>query len=200
MLLRHFVDLADRFILLCGGIAFWWHFAPAALVHPQYFLMMLETGFVCIMTTIRPFGRPFATRLWPIVIALLAGNLLMWVRPEGYNPGGATLGGILIFVGFAFSSCAKIALNRRFSILPAAISVQDKGPYALIRHPVYAGYFVTYLGFLITNPTIWNFSIYVLAVICQILRINEEEKVLDLDPKYEAYQRKVRFRLVPGVY
>jgi protein-S-isoprenylcysteine O-methyltransferase Ste14 len=34
----------------------------------------------------------------------------------------------------------------------------------------------------------------------QILRMDEEEKVLALDPAYNAYRERVPFRLVPGVY
>ncbi len=200
MRLRFIIDLADRFILAVGGFIFWWHFSTASLVHPQYILLMLETGFVTIMTTIRPLGRPFADRLWPIFISMLAANLLMWVKPDGYNPHGATIGAILMATGFAFSSCAKVFLNRRFSIFPAAIGVQDNGPYRLVRHPIYAGYFVSYLGFLITNPTLWNLSLYVLAMFFQVLRIGEEEKILGTNPKYEAYRQRVRFRLIPFVY
>lgn len=198
--LRTVLDFGDRFILGAGCIMFWLRFAPQALAHPQYILLMLETGFIAAMAVFRPLGRPFAERLWPVFIAMLATNLLSWVRPDGFRPQGETIGAFLIATGFFISVMAKIALNRRFTIIPAVIDVQDRGPYALIRHPIYAGYFISHFGFLITNPTLWNFGLYATAMTCQILRIGEEEKILSTDPRYAEYRERVRFRLIPGVY
>jgi methanethiol S-methyltransferase len=73
------------------------------------------------------------------------------------------------------------------------------GPYRLVRHPMYLGYFATQLGFLLSSFSIQNLMLYLIAWVFQLLRILEEERFLSLDPAYRAYQNSVRYRLIPGL-
>jgi protein-S-isoprenylcysteine O-methyltransferase Ste14 len=65
---------------------------------------------------------------------------------------------------------------------------------------MYAGYVITQIGFLISNPTLWNFMIYACGLVFQLLRIFEEEKLLRQDDAYQAFTQRVRYRLVPGLF
>ena len=73
------------------------------------------------------------------------------------------------------------------------------GPYRLVRHPMYLGYFVTQFGFLLSSFSIPNLALYLACVDVAALRILEEERFLALDPAYRAYQNSVRYRLFPGL-
>lgn len=120
------------------------------------------------------------------------------------RPGGEPLVGwpvaVLMVVGTAISIGAKFSLNRRFGIAPANRGVQANWAYAIIRHPMYAGYVLTQIGFLLHNPTLHNVAIYAVAWGLQLARIHREEQHLLQDDAYRDYAAKVRFRLVPGVY
>ena len=187
-------------IVALFAAAFFARFHTAAMVHPQYDLMLFEVALVTALVVCRPWGQFIATQVWPIVISLFATCFLMLVKPGGYHEDEAYLGGFVMMIGVFISVCSKLALNRRYGIIPANRGVQSKGPYAFVRHPIYAGYFISYAGFLITNPTIWNGSVYLCALVFQVLRIGQEEKILSLDPAYQDYRARVRYRLVPGVY
>jgi len=61
-------------------------------------------------------------------------------------------------------------------------------------------YFLTHVGFLLTNPTRWNGAVCVVWTACQLYRIRAEERVLSADTAYVAFARRVPYRLVPFVY
>ena len=69
-----------------------------------------------------------------------------------------------------------------------------------MRHPIYAAYLMSQIGFLLLNPTLWNLSLYLVSLGLQVMRILAEDEVLSRDPAYAAFRAKVRFRLLPGVW
>ena len=69
-----------------------------------------------------------------------------------------------------------------------------------MRHPMYVGYMISHLGFLLLNPTIWNAAVYSAAFVLQILRILAEEQFLAQNADYREYMKQVRYRLFPGIF
>jgi protein-S-isoprenylcysteine O-methyltransferase Ste14 len=126
--------------------------------------------------------------------------LPLLVSPIGENPQFFSLGGVVMFVGVLLSLSGVLTLNRRFGVVAANRGVQVRGPFALVRHPIYAGYTLTDVGFLMSNPAGWNFLVLGAALACQVLRIIEEEKFLSQDSGYRAYREGVKYRLVPGLF
>jgi protein-S-isoprenylcysteine O-methyltransferase Ste14 len=75
------------------------------------------------------------------------------------------------------------------------------GPYALMRHPMYAGVIVMAAGVPIALGSWWGLLLVLLTIPLLILRIVDEEKMLFSELEgYEAYARNVRYRLVPGLW
>jgi protein-S-isoprenylcysteine O-methyltransferase Ste14 len=74
------------------------------------------------------------------------------------------------------------------------------GPYRLVRHPIYFSHFITTTGFLSANFNLYNAAILALFAVCQIMRIEAEERVLTDTADYSAYKARVRWRLIPGLY
>ena len=99
-----------------------------------------------------------------------------------------------------FDADAKIALWRSFGILPANRGVKTGGPYRLLRHPMYAGYLVTHVGFLVGFPSMQNTALYAAAFAVQVGRLLREEAILKEDPVYRNYAARVRYRLIPGLF
>ena len=127
-----------------------------------------------------------------------------WVRPH-----------ITAFTPFAFAmwfggsiwlACSAWHLRHSFSIEPAARRLITSGPYAWARHPVYTGYFVQYLGMLITIPTLPFALVLLVWAAMMVDRMYLEEGVLSAAfPEYAEYKSRVGalgpilFRRVPRV-
>jgi protein-S-isoprenylcysteine O-methyltransferase Ste14 len=103
-------------------------------------------------------------------------------------------------LGLAFVVLGKLTLGRSFGLVPANRGVVIRGPYALVRHPIYSGYLITHFAFLIAHPSLWNFVVIGIADTALSLRALIEERVLNGDAEYQAYCRRVEWHLVPGVF
>jgi protein-S-isoprenylcysteine O-methyltransferase Ste14 len=116
--------------------------------------------------------------------AALAGDVLV------------VLGWLAIFLVFrenTFSSATiELAPDQR---------VISTGPYALVRHPMYAGALVMLLGMPIALGSKWGVLVIVAMTPVLIWRLFDEEKFLARNlPGYVEYQSRVRYRLVPLVW
>jgi protein-S-isoprenylcysteine O-methyltransferase Ste14 len=103
-------------------------------------------------------------------------------------------------VGLMIVLAGKLSLGRSFGLMPANRGVVSGGIYRLVRHPIYAGYVVTHVGFLAAHATVWNLALLLVADLTLMVRAIQEERTLALDPSYVAYQGRVRWRVVPGVF
>jgi protein-S-isoprenylcysteine O-methyltransferase Ste14 len=76
--------------------------------------------------------------------------------------------------------------------------VVSTGPYALVRHPMYAGALVMLIGMPIALGSWWGLLVMFVLAPALIWRLQDEEKFLAKNlPGYIEYQKKVRHRLVP---
>lgn len=77
-------------------------------------------------------------------------------------------------------------------------TVCSTGPYAFLRHPMYAGALLVFLGAPLALGSWWGLLIVPVAAAGFAWRLKDEEKVLTNDlPGYAEYLRRVRYRLVP---
>jgi protein-S-isoprenylcysteine O-methyltransferase Ste14 len=84
--------------------------------------------------------------------------------------------------------------------MPANRGVVSSGLYRLVRHPIYMGYLITHIGFVLANGTLGNLAIFLGADIALLVRAVYEERVLARDGAYREYQQRVRYRVVPGLF
>jgi protein-S-isoprenylcysteine O-methyltransferase Ste14 len=106
----------------------------------------------------------------------------------------------LLMGGLCLDLWAKLTLRRSFGIVAANRGVKIRGPYRLVRHPMYAGYMLTHLGFFLSGPNLWNGCIYGLVLGLHVVRILAEERVLNRDPAYRELSARVHYRLAPFVF
>ena len=125
----------------------------------------------------------------PLLRAFDESNLV----PDAVTAVASAAGLGLVIVG-------KLALGRSFGIAPANRGVVMRGPYVLVRHPIYAGYLLTHAAFLVAHPTPWNVAVIVVADGALVVRALIEERVLGADAEYRSYCRRVGWHLVPGVF
>ena len=106
----------------------------------------------------------------------------------------------LQIVGAVFAGVALLSLGRSFGLVAANRGIRTGGQYRFVRHPVYSGYVVTWIGYLLENPSLRNACVLVVVMAFQAVRIVEEERTLGTDPVYQAYCRRVRSRVVPHLF
>jgi len=191
-------DRVERFVLvgLLGLLAF--RLVPHLADRPVNLVYLVAETMVIIMVTFRRTANEISRRSADWVIGFVGTLLpLMVVQSDG-----AVLeyGSMLLVLGFVITVGAKLSLRRSFGVVAANRGVRTGGLYALVRHPMYLGYFLTYFGFLLTNPARWNVVVYAVWMACQLYRIRAEERVLSADTAYVAFVRGVPYRLVPFVY
>jgi protein-S-isoprenylcysteine O-methyltransferase Ste14 len=79
--------------------------------------------------------------------------------------------------------------------------VIDTGPYAYVRHPMYAAALWLFVGIPLALGSWWGLLAFAPGVPALIWRILDEERLLKRDlPGYAEYTQKVRFRLIPGLF
>jgi protein-S-isoprenylcysteine O-methyltransferase Ste14 len=96
---------------------------------------------------------------------------------------------------------------RENSFAAATIRVEGEqpvittGPYALVRHPMYASAGVMVLATPIALGSWWGLIPAVLLMAAIVVRLLDEERFLAFNlPGYAAYMQRTRFRLVPGIW
>jgi len=115
------------------------------------------------------------------VSIVLAANVVM------------TLGWFAIYLVFRENSYASATIE-----LAADQKVISTGPYALVRHPMYAGALPMLLGMPIALGSWWGLVPFFVIVPALIWRIFDEERFLTTGlAGYAAYKQKVRYRLIP---
>lgn len=106
----------------------------------------------------------------------------------------------LVMLGNILSLWTLAWLGRSFSIMPEARRPVMTGPYARIRHPLYACEQLALIGAMLQFMSIYGAIVYVAQLALQIGRMHYEERVLAATfPDYAAYRAHTA-RLVPGVY
>ena len=113
------------------------------------------------------------------------------------------LGDILVAIGFYFI----FVVYRENTYAAATVGVEagqkvvDTGPYAIVRHPMYASGALYVFGTPLALGSYWSFAAIAATMPFLLWRLLDEERILTRDlPGYADYRRRVRHRLVPMVW
>jgi protein-S-isoprenylcysteine O-methyltransferase Ste14 len=113
------------------------------------------------------------------------------------------LGDVLIALGFLFTFFVLRENTYGASTIQIAEgqTVISTGPYALVRHPMYAGALVMLIGIPLALGSWWGLFGLFLILPVLVWRLIDEERFLRQNlPGYADYQTKVKYRLVPFVW
>ena len=113
------------------------------------------------------------------------------------------IGDALVAIGFLLVVFVLKANTYGASTIQVAEgqTVISSGPYALIRHPMYAGSLPILIGTPLSLGSWWGLSALVVFIPALIWRLLDEESFLRKNlPGYTEYADKVRYRLVPFVW
>ncbi|HZR73553.1 isoprenylcysteine carboxylmethyltransferase family protein [Bradyrhizobium sp.] len=137
-------------------------------------------------------------------VAAVAGTFsslgFLWLPPQELSSPLFLTSLLLILAGIAFALWALLVLGRSISLLPQARRLVTRGPYAIVRHPLYLGEMVAVTGIALQYFSPWALLLVGVSWVFQFLRMTYEERVLSQSfPEYKDYMMRTA-RLVPGVY
>jgi len=110
---------------------------------------------------------------------------------------------VLVLIGYGFF----VLVLRENSYASRIVEVESgqqviaTGPYAVVRHPMYAAIILMFTSTPIALGSWWAILPAVLLIVVLLARISNEEDILsrELDG-YREYMQKTRHRLIPGVW
>ncbi len=119
-------------------------------------------------------------RLWWLGLAVFVPGTSLFSWSMGVNP--------------FFEKTVRIQTERGHRVV-------DAGPYQIIRHPGYVGFF----GWCFSAPLLlgswWAFVPATISALGMVVRTALEDRTLQRElPGYADYARRVRYRLLPGVW
>jgi protein-S-isoprenylcysteine O-methyltransferase Ste14 len=121
---------------------------------------------------------PVALQALGFVMLLLSTGVIMWVMREN---------------SFA-APVIKLQTERGHHVV-------STGPYAWVRHPMYSGTVLFFIGMPLLLGSWWGVAMAPLFFVLFAVRSGIEERTLIAGlPGYADYAARVRYRLLPGLW
>ena len=113
------------------------------------------------------------------------------------------LGLTLVFVGAAFAGLARLALGSNWSArarIRAAHTLSTSGPYRIVRHPIYSGLLLSFLGTAIILGQARGYLGFVIAFLTWLFKSRREDRMLAhrFGADFTEYRRRTK-ALIPGI-
>jgi protein-S-isoprenylcysteine O-methyltransferase Ste14 len=147
-----------------------------------------------------------------IIVSLIifAFFVFLVLPPLDYRVGLSPVPAYLSFIGdiLIVSSFLFIFWVLRVNSFAAANinvaddhKVIDTGPYAYVRHPMYAGALWLFIGVPLALGSWLTICLFPLILPLLVWRLLDEERILRRDlPGYNVYASRVRHRLIPYIW
>jgi len=121
---------------------------------------------------------PLALQVLGFAMYLLSTGFIMWV----------------FHVNSFAAPVIKVQAARHHHVI-------SSGPYAWVRHPMYSGVMLLFLGAPLLVGSWWGLALAPLFAVLFAVRAGIEERALVAGlPGYADYAARVRYRLLPGVW
>jgi protein-S-isoprenylcysteine O-methyltransferase Ste14 len=134
----------------------------------------------------------FAGTAAPFAIPLVSDGLVTDTLRE-------SLSAIVLALGLAAMLWALGALGTNISVVPQAREVVSHGPYAKVRHPLYAAELLNVVGLCLGHAGPWPWVVLVALAAFQVMRARREEALLAAElPGYAEYKTRTPM-LVPAL-
>jgi protein-S-isoprenylcysteine O-methyltransferase Ste14 len=122
---------------------------------------------------------------------------LRWASGNTAWPG---VGLALVVLGACLSFASLLSLGRWFGVWPAFRGLATRGPYRLVRHPMYLAYMLADIGYGLYEYNSGTVMLVIAGWASLFYRIRAEERILSQDAGWPSYVALVRYRLLPGLW
>ncbi|MFB9265723.1 methyltransferase family protein [Bradyrhizobium erythrophlei] len=192
----------------------WTFFVTSAVIGPACGLWLAKVDPGLLAERMRLTAReeqPAEDKRFMLAFVVIA---FLWFVAMGLDRrfGGADAGVPLIVLGIAMylvSTALIMWVFRENSFAAPVVKVQAErdhhvistGPYALVRHPMYASVMLFFAGVPLLLGSWWGLAFLPLFFLLFAIRTRIEERTLTAGlPGYADYAARVRYRLVPGLW
>jgi len=155
-----------------------------ALVAAAWIALAVDTMRVTRRAGQSGMPRPSHAARIAVLMLLVGGAALLEVRAGGrlgFHPAAACAGVVLAWAGVALHARARRALGARWSSavgVPAGHTLVTDGPYAVVRHPLYAGILLLAAGTVLAHPSWATLCVAVGLTAGMAFKIPAEERAL----------------------
>jgi protein-S-isoprenylcysteine O-methyltransferase Ste14 len=150
-----------------------------------FFLVFVPLSYIIPLVAALDGGRYHWTGNFPLFVNVLAFIIILL---------GGSLEIVSLWTNQFFSAIVRIQKERGHCVI-------DKGPYAFIRHPGYAGGTLSYLSIPFALNSLWALIPAGIFLIATIIRTYLEDITLQKELSgYLGYAARVRYRLIPRVW
>ena len=194
--------------------AAWVYLIVSAILGPACGLWLAKTDPALLAERLRPTfqaEQPAADKKFMLVFAVAS---LVWLIAIGLDrrahasniPLALQAAGLAMYL---LSTAFIMWVFRANSFAAPVVKVQDarhhhvisSGPYAFVRHPMYSGTILFFVGVPLLLGSWWGVAIAPVFFLLFAIRTGIEERALvEGLPDYADYAERVRYRLVPGLW
>jgi protein-S-isoprenylcysteine O-methyltransferase Ste14 len=194
--------------------AAWVYLIVSAILGPACGLWLAKTDPALLAERLRPTfqaEQPAADKKFMLVFAVAS---LVWLIAIGLDrrahasniPLALQAAGLAMYL---LSTAFIMWVFRANSFAAPVVKVQDarhhhvisSGPYAFVRHPMYSGTILFFVGVPLLLGSWWGVAIAPVFFLLFAIRTGIEERALvEGLPDYADYAARVRYRLVPGLW
>ena len=210
------VILTVVLLLIAGRVSYWqaWVFGAANCMLVLALSFWLSDQVDLIRNRMKPgpatkgWDRILMALFFPLalcvpVLAGLDAGRLAWsphLHPAAY------IAGYMAYVACAALHIASIKVNMFYT---STVSIEpekghlvvDRGPYRFVRHPGYTGIIFMEAGIAVVLGSLWALIPAGLVTLILLIRTVLEDRALRAElPGYDQYVRRVRYRLLPGIW
>jgi len=187
------------------------HLDPVRVVNALWIVLMTVWAVGALHASPAVRRQRMRSRL-TYTLLLVAASLLMWRRPFGplrwrFVPHAELVGWIGVGVavmGIALAIAARVFLGRHWS---GAVTVKKdhelirRGPYAVVRHPIYSGILLGLLGTaMVVGEVRVLIGVAVFAIGFRVKSLTEEQFMEEqFGGEYRDYKSRVK-ALIPWVW
>jgi protein-S-isoprenylcysteine O-methyltransferase Ste14 len=123
-------------------------------------------------------GFPLAAQIAAVAVCILCCGLFNWAMASN----------------FFFSQIVRLQSERGHAVATG-------GPYRFVRHPGYVGMILFELALSALLASWWAIAAGGLCALLLLIRTALEDRTLQAElPGYAEYARRVRYRLLPGIW
>ena len=220
LLLQNTVFVAAMGVLLFGAAGTlqwpgaWAYLVASAVIGPASGLWLAKVDPGLLAERMRLTAREEQPRSDKYFMLLFVVVAVAWFVAMGLDRrfDGANAGVPLIVLGLALNLASTVLVMwvfRTNSFAAPVVKVQtdrhhqviSTGPYALVRHPMYASIMLFFIGVPLTLGSWWGLAFVPVFFVMFAARTRIEERTLVAGlPDYADYAMRVRYRLVPGLW
>ena len=183
------------------------HLSVARIVGNSLYLVFI--ALFVVLTVLRPPARAIDRRPLPWLATtvgtfglVVSPLFLTWSGPHLFTLGrwGAGAEAALATVSIVGALLSLSALGTAFSLIPQARHLVVRGPYRMVRHPMYLFEGLAMIGAMLSAGTVAAIIVTGFVLTAQVVRIQFEEQLLRrVFPDYDEKFRGIA-HFLPGVY